>query len=39
MESETLEWPDDEERIDIIGQNGGDGEHYTGHTTLDDDEC
>ena len=23
-------WPDDEDRIDIIGQNGNDGEHYCG---------
>ena len=23
------EWPDDESRIDHIGQNGGDGAHYT----------
>ena len=22
------EWPDDESRIDQIGQNGGDGAHY-----------
>ena len=22
------EWPDDESRIDHIGQNGGDGAHY-----------
>ena len=23
-------WPADEDRIDIIGQNGNDGEHYCG---------
>ena len=22
------EWPDDDSRIDVIGQNGNDGEHY-----------
>ena len=24
----TAEWDDDDERIDIIGQNGNDGLHY-----------
>ena len=25
---ESMVWPDTEERIDIIGQNGNNGEHY-----------
>lgn len=24
-----IDWPETDERIDRIGQNGGDGEHYT----------
>lgn len=27
-----LEWPESEERIDIIGQNGNTGEHYASQT-------
>ena len=37
LERQQKEWPEDDERIDIIGQNGNTGEHYdiklTGQTT------
>lgn len=31
---ESLDWPTDDERVDIIGQNGNDGDHYRG--SIDD---
>lgn len=31
---DQLVFPDDESRIDAIGQNGGDGEHYEQHNNL-----